>query len=73
METMIPTNITTLKRKIYKIAKKYEISMTGASEKEIEVCEENKDKLKLFVREINKINEDIKIVDLIAGNEYTSV
>lgn len=70
---MIPTNLTEIKINFYKIAKKHEISMSLCTEEEIEVIEKDKSKFNEFAREIKKINNGTKIVDLVGGNEHICI
>lgn len=68
---MIPTNLTEIKKEFYRIAKKHEINMSRATEKEIEVLEEDINKVRMFREDIHAISKDTKIIDLIYSNQYT--
>lgn len=68
---MIPTNLTETKREFYRIAKRHNISMSKSTEKEIEVLEEDKRKIKLFRDDIRSISENTRVIDLIYTGQYT--
>ena len=56
---------------VYKLAKKYEISMTRSSEQLVEFFEEDYKKAHMFRSEVKKLNPATKCVELIYANQYT--
>lgn len=70
---MIKGHYSEFELAVIKIAKEQDISASRISEKIIEVLEPNNKKFFKFFDAVRKINSRVKVIDLIASKQYTSV
>lgn len=56
---------------VIKIAKRLDVNVNRCTERQIEIIEPSRKKEKAFREEVYKLNEDVRINELIKNNQYT--